>query len=183
MPRPYKIADMHDTEQISFRPMQHSDLPLLQRWLSRPHVDAWLHQVLDSAGVEAKYGPCIDGAEPTHMLVIEHVRRSIGWIQWYRWSDYRDHAAQLGAELTTAGFDLAIGEVEMLGRGIGSAALRLFVERVVFADAAIGACICDPEERNTRSLRAFEKAGFKVERTIRLEGESHDRRVVRLDRR
>ena len=182
MGRPYEGLALHNTEQISFRPMQRSDLLLLQRWLSAPHVDAWWHQAVDLAGVVAKYGPRIDGVEPTHVFMIEHDGRAVGWIQWYRWRDYRAHADQLGAELTASGIDLAIGEVEMLGRGIGSAALRLFVERVVFADAAIGACIRDPEERNTRSLRAFEKAGFKVERTIRLEGESHDRRVVRLDR-
>lgn len=172
---------MPPTEHISFRPMRHTDLPLLQRWLQLPHVDAWWHEPLDLAGVVAKYGPRIDGAVPTHMFVIEHDGRAIGWIQWYRWRDYAAHAAQLGAELTSGGVDLALGEVEMLGRGFGSSALRLFVERVVFTHD-VSAVVCDPEVRNTRSLRAFEKSGFKVERTIRLQGEAHDRRVVRLDR-
>lgn len=36
--------------------MRHSDLPLLQRWLQLPHVDAWWHTPLDAAGVRAKYG-------------------------------------------------------------------------------------------------------------------------------
>jgi len=162
--------------------MQHSDLPLLQRWLQLPHVDAFWREPFDMAGVGAKYGPRIDGVEPSHMFVIEHELRAIGWIQWYRWSDYAAHAAQLGTGHSDAGVDLAIGEVEMLGRGIGPCALRMFVEGVVFDDSAIKACICDPEERNTRSLRAFEKAGFVSVRTIRLHGESYDRRIVRLDR-
>ena len=161
--------------------MRHSDLPMLQRWLQLPHVDAWWHEPLDLAGVAAKYGPRIDGLVPTHMFVIEHDGRAIGWIQWYRWRDYAAHAAQLGAELTAAGVDLALGEVEMLGRGIGSSALRLFVERVVFAHD-VSAVVSDPEERNTRSLRAFEKAGFRIERTIVLQGETHPRCVVRQDR-
>lgn len=161
--------------------MRHSDLPLLQRWLQLPQVDAWWHEPLDLAGVVAKYGPRIDGLVPTHMFVIELDGRAIGWIQWYRWRDYAAHAAQLGAEPTAAGVDLALGEVEMLGRGLGSAALRLFIERVVFAHD-VSAVVSDPEERNTRSLRAFEKAGFTVERTIRLQGETRPRCVVRLNR-
>lgn len=172
---------MPDAFPISLRPMRHSDLPLLQRWLQLPHVDAWWHEPLDLAGVTAKYGPRIDGVEPTHMFVIEHDGRAIGWIQWYWWSDYSSHAAQLGAELPTAGVDLAIGEVDMLGRGIGPCALRMFIERVVFAHD-VSAVVCDPEERNTRSLRAFEKAGFRTVRTIRLQGEANDRRIVRLNR-
>jgi RimJ/RimL family protein N-acetyltransferase len=169
-------------DPIAFRPMQHSDLPLLQRWLQMPHVDAFWREPFDMAGVVAKYGPRIDGVEPTHMFVIEHDGRAIGWIQWYFWCDYSTQAAQLSAELASAGVDLAIGEVEMLGRGIGPCALRKFVEGVVFADSAIKACICDPEERNTRSLRAFEKAGFKTVRTVVLAGETYPRCVVRLDR-
>lgn len=170
------------TEQLSFRPMRHSDLPLLQRWLQLPHVDAWWHEPLDLMGVTAKYGPRIDGVVPTHLFVIEYDGRAIGWIQWYRWRDYAAHAAQLGAELSAAGVDLALGEADLLGRGLGSRALALFIERVVFAHD-VSAVVCDPEERNTRSLRAFEKAGFRIERTIRLHGEPHNRKVVRLDRR
>lgn len=172
---------MPDNDPISFRPMRHADLPLLHRWLQLPHVDAWWHEPLDLAGVVAKYGPRIDGVAPTHMFVIEHEGHAIGWIQWYRWRDYPAHAAQLGAEPETAGVDLALGEVEMLGRGFGSRALRLFIERVVFAHD-VSAVVCDPEERNTRSLRAFEKAGFRIERTIRLQGEACTRCVVRLNR-
>jgi aminoglycoside 6'-N-acetyltransferase len=161
--------------------MRHSDLPLLQRWLQLPHVNAWWHEPLDLAGVAAKYGPRIDGIVPTHMFVIEHDGRAVGWIQWYRWSNYATHAAQLGAEPSAAGVDLAIGEVEMLGRGIGPSALRLFIARVVFAHD-VSAVVCDPDERNTRSLRALEKAGFVFVRTIRLQGEAHDRRIAWLDR-
>jgi aminoglycoside 6'-N-acetyltransferase len=147
-----------------------------------PHVDDWWHESLDLAGVHAKYLPRIDGTEPTHVFVIEHGGRPIGWIQWYRWADYSEHAALLGAEPEAAGIDLAIGETEMIGLGLGSSAIRAFVECVVFTDPAITACISDPETRNGRSLRAFEKAGFGVVRTVQLPGESVTRHVVRRDR-
>lgn len=167
---------------VSFRPLRISDLPLVQRWLSMPHVDEWWHQSLDLADVYAKYLPRIRGTEPTHVSVIEHSGRPIGWIQWYRWADYPAHAALLGAEPEAAGIDLAIGEPESLGLGLGSCAIRAFTDSVVFVDPRIKACVSDPETRNGRSLRAFEKAGFAVVRTVQLPGESSTRQIVRRDR-
>jgi len=166
---------------ISFRPLGRSDFPLLQKWLSGPHVLAWWHEPLDLAGVEAKYGRRVDGAEPTHVFVIEHGGQPIGWIQWYRWSDYQAHAGHLGAELASAGIDLAIGELAMTGLGLGPAAIREFLSQIVLRDPSVTAVIADPEERNLRSLRAFQKAGFTATNTVQLAGENFKRRVVRLD--
>ena len=167
---------------VSFRPLCRSDFPLLKEWLSARHVVAWWHEPLDLASVEAKYGPRVDGHEPTHVFLIAHDARPIGWIQWYLWFDYPEHARQLGAELTSAGIDLAIGEQALTGLGLGSAAIREFLTKIVFADLSVSAVITDPEEGNLRSLRAFEKAGFKEMGTVQLAGENFKRRVVRLDR-
>jgi aminoglycoside 6'-N-acetyltransferase len=167
---------------LSFRPLVASDLPLLQQWLSKPHIDRWWREPLDLDGVRDKYLPRIDGREPTHMFVIAHGGRPIGWIQWYRWADYPEHAAQLGAEAEAAGIDLAIGEPEMLGLGLGSQAIMAFLETMVFTHPAISACISDPEVTNTRSCRAFEKAGFTSVRTVQIAGESCTRHVMRRDR-
>ena len=60
--------------------------------------------------------------------------------------------------------------------------IRDFVVQVVFSDPAITACVSDPEEANTRSVRAFEKAGFDVQRAVLLRGERSPRRIVRLPR-
>ena len=167
---------------MSFRPLGRSDLSLLQEWLSAPHVDAWWHERLDLASVDAKYGPRVDGTEPTHVFVIEHGGRPVGWIQWYLWLDYPEHALQLRAELDSAGIDLAIGELAMTGLGLGPVAIREFLKQVVFRDPSVRAVITDPEEGNLRSLRAFEKAGFAVTDTVQLAGEDFKRRVVRMDR-
>jgi aminoglycoside 6'-N-acetyltransferase len=167
---------------ISFRPLERCDFPLLQEWLSAPHVAAWWNERLDLPGVEAKYGPRVSGIEPTHVFMIEQEGRPIGWIQWYLWSDYSDHANQLGAEPGSAGIDFAIGELGMTGFGLGPTAIREFLRQVVFSNPDVCAVVSDPEERNLRSLRAFEKAGFSVVRTVQLRGEGCRRQVVRLDR-
>jgi aminoglycoside 6'-N-acetyltransferase len=166
---------------LSFRSLDRSDFPLLQRWLSEPHVDAWWHQTLDLHGLEDKYGPRIDRTEPTHVYVIAHGLRPIGWIQWYLWSDYPDHAAQLGAGPQTAGMDLAIGEPEMIGSGLGPIVIRAFIQRFIRADRSVSSVITDIDERNTRSLRAFEKVGFSFGNTVRLRGEDFQRRIMSLE--
>jgi aminoglycoside 6'-N-acetyltransferase len=165
---------------VSFRPLKRSDFPLIQRWLSEPHIDKWWHEALDLAGLEQKYGPRIDGIEPVHVCMIEHQNRPIGWIQWYRWSDYPKHAAQLEAKPNAAGIDLSIGEASLLGKGLGSSAIREFIFNVVSAEPGITAIVTDPEERNVRSCRAFEKAGFTAVRTVELEGEDVRRRIMHL---
>ena len=144
-----------------------------------PHVESWWHERLDLAGVEAKYGPGVDGREPTHVFVIERREQRIGWIQWYRWADYPEHGARLGAESGAAGIDFAIGEPELIGQGIGPVAIRSFLEHVVFAERDIAACVSDPETQNTRSLRAFEKAGFVRAGIVQVPGEASSRTVVR----
>jgi aminoglycoside 6'-N-acetyltransferase len=167
---------------ISFRPLSRSDFPLLQKWLSAPHVVAWWGEPLDLAAVDAKYGPRVDGTEPTHVFVIEYGGRPVGWIQWYLWSDYPEHALQLRAALPSAGIDLAIGKLAMLGLGLGPVVIREFLAQIVFAGTRISTVITDPAEDNHRSLRAFEKAGFTVTNSVRLAGENFKRLVVRVHR-
>lgn len=167
---------------ISFRPLTRSDFPLLQEWLSAPHVAAWWREPFDAASVAARYGPRVDGAGPTHVFVIEHEGRPIGWIQWYLWSDYPEHASQLMAEPGTAGIDLAIGEPAMTGLGLGPIVIRDFLSQIVFRDPGVSAVITDPEEGNLRSLRAFTKAGFTMMNVVQLAGETLKRRVVRRNR-
>jgi aminoglycoside 6'-N-acetyltransferase len=167
---------------ISFRLLGRSDFPLLQEWMSAPHVAAWWRERFDLASVNLKYGPRVDGVEPTHVFVIEYSQRPIGWIQWYLWSDYPEHARQLSAEPASAGIDLAIGELAMTGLGLGPIAIREFLKQIVFADPSVRAVITDPEETNVRSLRALEKAGFILANTVRLAGENFERRIVRKDR-
>jgi RimJ/RimL family protein N-acetyltransferase len=51
---------------------------------------------------------------------------------------------------------------------------------VVSVDPGIKAVVTEPEERNGRSCRAFEKAGFIPMRTVELEGDNVRRRIMHL---
>ena len=171
-----------NNQRISFRPIGRSDFPILQKWLAAPHVAVWWNEHFDLASLEAKYGPWIDASEPIHAYLIQFEGAPIGWIQWYRWRDFPKHAIQLGADYGSAGIDLAIGEIEMTGRGLGPAVIREFGRSYIFANGDMGAIVADPSVSNLNSVSAFKKAGFNIVSTVQLVDEAFERHVVRLGR-
>ena len=116
------------------------------------------------------------------MYVIQFDCVAIGWIQWYRWRDFPKHAIQLGADHRSAGIDLAIGEVEMTGHGLGPAMIREFGTGYIFANRDLDAIVADPSVSNLHSVSAFKKAGFRIVSAVQLVDEEFERHVVRLDR-
>lgn len=148
--------------RIVFRPLTAGDLPLLYEWLQREHVRRWWTDRETYEEVVEHYLPSIEGGDPTDLYLIIADERRAGFIQTYRVSDYPEYQQLVAVENGVAGVDLLIGEGELTGRGIGSAALDRFVREVVFSDPAIHACIADPDAENHASLRVFEKAGFRV---------------------
>lgn len=117
------------------------------------------------------------------MRILSLGDQPIGWLQWYRWRDFPAHAASIGARDDEAGLDLAIGEPELIGRGLGARAIRGLLDDVIFKDVHLKGCVVDPDARNERSVRAFEKAGFVTTReTIQLADEPFSRRVMRYAR-
>lgn len=165
---------------ISLRPLTRSNFPVLREWLAAPHVAAWWKESFDPESIEAKYGPRVDGDEPTKVFVVEQEARPIGWIQFYFWADYPEHALQLGASPSSVGIDLAIGVLEMTGLGLGPVTIRQFLECFVFTNPLVSSIITDPEESNFKSLRAFKKAGFSAMKTVQLLGEAKKRQIMRL---
>ena len=184
---------------ISFRRLERGDLPTLTRWLNTPHVYAWWgvgrgeanlggagDDAASVAAVRLEYGPEIDAGGPTQCFVIELDGAPIGMIQWYRLADGTEnvrYAATIGEPGDgTAGVDLLIGEVDAIGRGLGPKVIDTFVTRVVFAAAGVTRCVAGPELGNARSIRAFEKAGFRAARDATVPGEPEAERIMVRDR-
>jgi aminoglycoside 6'-N-acetyltransferase len=164
-------------EAISFRPMTRADLPVVHEWLNRDHVSRWWRDSSRFEQVEARYGPAIDGHEPTQMFVIEIDGEPAGTIQTYLVSDYPEW---IGDEPGVAGVDLLIADEERTGRGLGTRVLTEFTRQVVFANPDVTACVASPDVRNHASKRAFEKAGFSPVREI--DDEGHRGLLMRKER-
>jgi GNAT superfamily N-acetyltransferase len=127
--------------------------------MSEPHIAKWY---LSGSTVEheiADLEKCVTGEEPTHALIVVEDCRDIGWCQWYRCTDYPEHAKAVGAEPDDIGLDYALGDPTRIGRGVGTALIGVLVANIRNRHPGAGV-IADPEAANWASRRALEKNGF-----------------------
>ena len=146
----------------SFEPVKADDLPLMRSWLETPHVAEWWGEPETELGY---IRDMIEGRDTTRPFIFSVDGKAAGYIQfWFvghhqnaTWVADHPWLAELPSE--TIGVDLSIGDPNMLGRGVGSGALRAFVERLLTDGHRI--IIIDPDPANRRAVRAYEKAGFR----------------------
>jgi len=163
---------------IEFRPLTESDLPLLRDWLGREHVRRWWREPIEQELAERR--AAIEGQRSSNYYLILVEGRPVGMIQSYLASDYPEWNEVVQVGNGVAGVDLLIGEVDLIGGGLGPRVLAEFADAIVFADPETSACVATVEEANRRSWRAFEKAGFRHVRDVEEDGLPN--RLMRLDR-
>lgn len=132
--------------------------------------------------VAGHYGPAIDGDDPSDHYVVLLDDRQIGFVETYLISDYPDWEATIDAGPGAVGVDLFIADPELTGQGLGTELLRQFVATIAFARPEATHCIADPDAENVASVRAFEKAGFRVVGDFIDPGDNRRHVIVRLDR-
>jgi RimJ/RimL family protein N-acetyltransferase len=162
--------------------MEAADLRLVHEWLQRPHVRRWWRDRETYEGVVEHYLPSIEGDEPTHHYLAFLGEEPIGFVETYLVSDHPEYAALIGVGEHVAGLDLFIADQSLTGRGIGTEILRRFVDEVVFASPSTTGCVAGPDARNVASLRAFEKAGFRVVKEFVEPEDGQIHTLVRRDR-
>ena len=84
----------------------------------------WWTEPVGPAAIEADYGPCVDGTDPTRAFLIVAGERPVGFIQCYRLARRARRTPGRRAATTAVGVDLFVGEAEVMGGGFGSAVLR-----------------------------------------------------------
>src|SRR5258708_7151654 len=138
----------------TFRPATRQDLPLLQRWLRAPEVVPWWGDPEEQAALLRD-----DLDEPSMVMrIVCFEGRPFAYAQDYEVHAWpQPHLAHLPAG--SRAIDSFIGEPEMIGRGYGSAYLRLLAQQLRAQGAPVVAI--DPDQHNLRARRAYEKAGFR----------------------
>ena len=163
-----------------FHPMTAVDLPLMQRWLDMPHVKEWWGE----QDVELGYiRDMIEGRDTTRPFIFSIDGIPVGYIQYWfighhqnaEWLPDHPWLAELPAD--AIGVDLTIGDPDRLAQGIGSGALRVFVNRLI--DQGYETIIIDPDPKNLRAVRAYEKAGFRA--IPRLVGRTGDTLIMQYE--
>ena len=150
---------------ISFRPLAADDIAMLHDWLGRPHVREWWGEPESVAEVEADYLSTIAPGSTTRAYIASLDGEPIGFIQSYVVKDsgggWWEHETDPGAR----GIDQFLAEAGQLGRGLGSAMVRAFVDEL-FRDASITRVQADPAPENTRAIRSYARAGFIAQREV-----------------
>ena len=136
-----------------FRPAVPDDLPMLGGWLRTPEALRWWGE---PANQEALLREDLDNPLMT-MRIVSVDRRAFAYAQDYAVASWpQPHFANLPSG--TRAIDTFIGEPAMIGRGHGSAYLRLLADRLIAERAPLIAI--DPDVDNLRARRAYAKAGF-----------------------
>ena len=148
---------------ITFRPLSGGDLPKLAEWLAAPHVKEWWAEPDDLAAVKSRYLPMIDGPDRTEGFIVLFGSLPIGYIQRYRFVDEPEWRRTVAAAVDArhaGGIDYLIGEVAMVGRGIGSEVIRTFAAGLWESCADIAVVVVAVQQLNLASWHALENAGF-----------------------
>lgn len=153
-------AERPDLSGVTFRPLQESDLPTLREWLLRPHVAEWWGPAESIAELRESYIASVAETRATRAYIAYQGAASIGFIQVYVvmgagggwWPQEADPGAR--------GTDQFLAEASQLGKGLGTAMIRAFLERL-FADPAVTVVQTDPHPANRRAVRAYGRAGFR----------------------
>src|SRR6266702_5936949 len=142
----------------AFRPMTTTDLPLVRRWLGEAHVREWWG---DPDEQLALVSGDLDEPAMDQFIVLAGMR-PFGYLQCYSLTAWNTGFGQQPEG--TRGIDQFIGASDMIGRGHGSAFIRQFADARLHQ--GLPRIVTDPDARNLRAVRAYEKAGFVRDRMV-----------------
>lgn len=144
---------------ITFRIFTSDDIPIVYQWFNRPHVQEFYS--LREWAIDEVRNKLLE-EKSIWRWIIENAGAPIGYIQHYRVLDFpwKDGESIVHFEETieknAAGLDLFLGDPESMG--MGSRILLQFLQERIWPQFRY--CIVDPDVRNARSIKMFEKCGF-----------------------
>ncbi len=101
----------------------------------------------------------ISGESTTRAYLVLGDGVPIGYVQSYIAKDSGEGWWPGEQDPGVRGIDQFLANEAQLGRGVGTAMVRAFVQRL-FADPAVTRIQTDPSPVNLRAIRCYEKAGF-----------------------
>jgi aminoglycoside 6'-N-acetyltransferase len=150
--------------ELDFRPLRREDFHHLRAWFGADHVRPWWGEPSDLSSIEHRYGPVADEQDPTEVFVVHRDGEAIAMVQRYLIDEnpeWKRALAAADAPEPAAGIDYLIGVGHLTGRGIGPKLIGQVVADTWPRYPAIAAVVVAVDQRNRRSWRALEKAGFQ----------------------
>lgn len=159
---------MNENPKIEFISLASDHIPLLRQWLKEPHVAEFWQEPEDEAEFREKFLRKLR-ERSVKPFVIEVDGKPVGYIQSYE-------ANKLGGgwwpneKPGVHGIDQFIGDPSLVGRGLGTRVIDKFLQQL-FTDLSVMEVITDPDPKNGRAIRAYEKVGFVKEGEITTPGD------------
>jgi aminoglycoside 6'-N-acetyltransferase len=141
------------------RILEKKDNQLLAKWLSDPAVLEFYEGRDNPFDVDKVNHVFYDEDEAVKCLV-EYNDQAIGYIQFYPLDDESRIDYGYGTDENIYGIDQFIGEVEYWNKGIGTFLVTSMVTYLI-KDKKADRVVMDPQTRNARALKCYEKCGFK----------------------
>jgi len=152
---------------VDFIPFDESHIPLMQTWLSGGEALHWYGR--DEPKTEAELRQKYLTEKPrggTQCFIVNYDGEPIGYIQYYRATDYPEWCSLVSGQPHDYALDLFIGRDDLIGHGIGTRVVKAALDKVVFSNDDARRCVLGPSPDNKRAIRCYEKCGFQHVRTV-----------------
>jgi RimJ/RimL family protein N-acetyltransferase len=113
------------------------------------------------AEVEAEYGAWISDPSRVQPHIALLDGEPFGYIQSYVAMGSGGGWWEAETDPGVRGIDQSIADAAQLGKGLGTAMVKAWVAKL-FADPQVTRIQTDPDPRNARAIRCYEKAGFRA---------------------
>lgn len=150
---------------LAFRPLTEPDLEYMLKWLTDERVLEFYEGRDFQCDMESLREKYLE-RESAPGFMIELNGEPIGYSQMYpvRGELFAEYDYPETDENVYA-MDQFIGVPELWGKGIGTQYLRMALGYLKNEKAA-EVVLLDPHENNTRAVRAYEKAGFRIQKKL-----------------
>jgi aminoglycoside 6'-N-acetyltransferase len=146
---------MPEAPAINLVPVAAEHLAMLHGWLHEPHVREWWGD--PDHELELIEGDI--GSELTRGYVAYANDAPVAYIQCWVAGFYDGEPWQKEMPVDTLGIDVLVGDAVATGKGLGPRVIRAFAAKLF--KHGTPRLIIDPDTKNHRAIRAYEKSGFK----------------------
>lgn len=141
---------------MMLRSLTDTDIPLLKKWLNRPHVAAWYEHPLDWIDEAEKRH---DEFHWLHHFIVELNGIAIGFCQYYDCNDAEEDWYGTIDLNGAYSIDYLIGEVFFLNKGYGKAIINALMQKLK-TETDAKRVLAQPDPRNSASCKTLLACGF-----------------------
>jgi aminoglycoside 6'-N-acetyltransferase len=159
-----RIIMLFQNGNLKVRKLEEKDNYLLAKWLSDPLVLEFYEGRDNPFDLDKVNKVFYSSKDDEVRCIVEFDGTEIGYIQFYQLDDATKKEYGYFNE-NIYGTDQFIGEVKYWNKGIGTLLVTSMVKFLIEHKKAVRV-VMDPQTRNTRAIKCYEKCGFRKVRIL-----------------